>query len=66
MYSSYLGQELARTRINDLLSQAEASRLAASARQARPRRQRASIPAVLRSRPLRPLPLRRLTGRPAT
>jgi len=61
MYSSYLGQELARTRINDLLSQAEASRLAASAKQARPRRQRASIPAVLRLLPLRPL-----TGRPAT
>jgi hypothetical protein len=26
MYSSYLGQELARTRINDLLAQAETRR----------------------------------------
>jgi hypothetical protein len=60
MYSSYLGQELARTRINDLLAQAETRRLAAVAKQARPRRKRASIPAALR---LLPLPL---TGRPAT
>jgi hypothetical protein len=61
MYSSYLGQELARTRINDLLAQAETSRLAAAAKQTRPRRRRASIPAVLRLRSLRPL-----TSRPAT
>jgi hypothetical protein len=31
MYSSYLGQELARTRINDMLARAEASRHAAAA-----------------------------------
>jgi hypothetical protein len=61
MYSSYIGQELASTRINDLLARAEASRLAAAARQARPRRQRTSIPAIQRLLSLRPL-----TGRPAT
>lgn len=61
MYSSYLGQELARTRINDRLARAEASRLAAAAKQARPRRRRAGIPAVQRL-----LPLPHLTGRPAT
>lgn len=61
MYSSYLGQELARTRINDQLARAEASRLAATAKQGRPRRQRTSITAVLRMLPLHPL-----TGRPAT
>lgn len=61
MYSSYLGQELARTRINDLLTRAEARRLASAAKQARPRRPRATLPAVLRRLPLAPM-----TGRPAT
>lgn len=61
MYSSYLGQELARDRISDRLAEAEARRLAATARQARPRRQRVSIPAVLHLPRLRPL-----TRRPAT
>jgi hypothetical protein len=61
MYSSYLGQEMARTRINDLLAQAETRRLAATAKQTRPRRRPVSIPALLRLMALRPL-----TGRPAT
>jgi hypothetical protein len=61
MYSSYLGQELARTRINEQLARAEARRLAAAARRARPRRQRTSIPAVLRRLHMRPM-----TRRPAT
>jgi hypothetical protein len=60
MYSSHLGQELARTRINDQLAWAEARRLAA-ARGARPRRQRTSIPTVLRLLQMRPM-----TRRPAT
>lgn len=49
------------TRINDRLAQAEARRLTAEARRARPRRQRASIPTVLRLLPLHPM-----TRRPAT
>jgi hypothetical protein len=61
MYSSHFGQELARARTGDLLAHAEAYRLAAAAKQARPRRRRPSIPAVLRL-----LPLRLMTGRPAT
>ena len=61
MYSSYLGQELARTRVNDLLARAEASRLAAAAKQARPRRQRASLGAVLRRLRLAPVARRLAT-----
>jgi hypothetical protein len=60
MYSN-LTPDLARARINDRLAHAEASRLAAAAKQARPPRQRASIPAVLRLLPLHPM-----TRRPAT
>jgi hypothetical protein len=56
MYSRYLGQELARDRMSNRLAEAEAGRLAAAARQARPPRQRPNIPAVLRP----------LTRRPAT
>jgi hypothetical protein len=61
MYSSYFGQELARARINDQLAWAEARRLAAAARRARPRHQRTSTPTVLRLLQLRPM-----TSRPAT
>jgi hypothetical protein len=61
MCSSYLGQELARARINDKLAWAEARRLAAAARRARPRRRRTNIPTVLRLPQLRPM-----TRRPAT
>lgn len=56
-----LTPDLARARFNDRIAHAEAQRLAAAARQARPRRQRTSIPTVLRLLPLRPL-----TRRPAT
>jgi len=47
MYSSHITHELARARINDQIAYAEAYRLAAAARQARPaRRRRTAIPAA--------------------
>jgi hypothetical protein len=58
MYSN-VTPDLARARINDRLARAEARRLAAAAKQARPPRQRASIRSVLPR-------LRPLTRRPVT
>jgi hypothetical protein len=60
MYSN-LSSDLARAKLDDRLAQAEAYRLAAAAKRARPRGQRVRIPAVFRL-----LPLRLMTRRPAT
>ena len=49
MYSSHIAQELARAKMHDQLASAEAYRLAAAARRARPRRPGwAGIPAAVR------------------
>ena len=49
MYSSHIAQELARAKTHDQLASAEAYRLAAAARRARPRRPGwAGIPAAVR------------------
>jgi hypothetical protein len=60
MYSN-LTPDLARAKLNERLARAEARRLAAGARQARPGRPRTSIPTLLRLLHLGPM-----TYRPAT
>ena len=66
MYSSHIAQELARAKTHDRLASAEAYRLAAAVRRARPRRRGwAGIPAAVRGLVPR-LMARRLAARPAS
>ena len=66
MYSSHIAQELARAKTHDQLASAEAYRLAAEARRARPWRPGwAGIPAAVRGLVPR-LMARRLAARPAS